>query len=199
MSHHPEYRRLMEQIRLAHQAFKTSWTDARTATLKSLSPGGGAPSREDLARANRVAYQAAQSLADRRNGLLGELFGEHLGPLHDGLLAGDPDAVDAIIDFLEVDVPAFRCGYAKQDYLRRLKTVPLTDQHEARLRRYGLHLCTTPAHRREIREAARLMIRVADQDLVNQLRALTTGPNGAIRTKVTNVLGIVLNGRPDLR
>jgi hypothetical protein len=199
MSHHPEYRRLMEQIRLAHQAFKTSWTDARGTALERLAPAGRTASWEQVGQANRIAYQAAQSLADRRNRLLRELFAEHLGPLRDGLLAGEPDAINSIIDFLEVDVAAFRCGYAKQDYLRRLKTIPLTDQHQARLRQYGLRLCATPAHRREIREAARLMIRVADQDFVNQLRALTTGSNESVRRKVTKVLSVVLNGRKDLR
>lgn len=199
MSEHGDYRRLMEHIRNAHQAFSKAWTEARTAALNGLSLNERSASWEQVWQANGIAYEAAQPLEDRRDRLLGELFEKHLGPLHEGFLSGDSDAVNAIIDFLEVDVPAFRCGYAKEDYLRRLRAVPITDEHQGRLRQYGLRLCSTPVHRREIRYAGRLMIRVADQGLVDRLRALTTSENEWIRKKSTKMLGVVLNGRGELR
>ena len=198
MSQQGEYRRLMEEIRRAHTAFSKGWTEARTAALRSFSPGQGAPSSKEIWRANGIAYRSAQSLADRRNRLLGELFNEHLIPLHEDFLSGDPHAVNAVIDFLEVDVPAFRCGYAKESYLCRLKTIPLTDEHQERLRQYGLRLCGMPVHRREIGEAGRLMIRVANRDFLEQLRALTASENDWIRKKSTKMLSVVQNARKDL-
>lgn len=199
MSRKPEYRRLMEQIHKAHEAFSKSWAEARTDALKSLSAKGRAASWEQVWEANGIAYKAAQPIEDRRNRLLGELFEKYLGPLHENFLDGDPQAVSAVIDFLEVDVPVFRCGYAKEDYLHRLKTVPLTDEHRERLRHYGLRLCSCPAHRREIGEAGRLMIRVADRDFVEQLRALTASENRRIQEKSRKMLSVVKNGREDLR
>jgi hypothetical protein len=107
--------------------------------------------------------------------------------------------VHAIIDFLEVDVPAFRCGYAKEQHLRKLKTIPLTDEHRARLREYAVGLCRTPHHRREITEAGRLMISVANLSFVNELRALSRTENEWVKRKTAKMLRVVLNGRKDLR
>jgi hypothetical protein len=189
----------MEEIHLAHEAFSKHWTEARTAALKSISPKKGAASWEQVWQANGIAYKSAQSLEDRRNRLIGKLFEEYLIPLQEDFLSGGPHAVDAVIDFLEIDVPAFRCGYAKEDYLRKLKTVPLTDEHQERLRQYGLRLCSMPVHRREIGEAGRLMIRVVNRDFVDQLRALTASENDWIRKKSTKMLGVIQNGRKDFR
>jgi hypothetical protein len=188
----------MEQIRLAHKAFATAWAEARDAALEEMSPRKGAP-WEALWEANGVAYKAAQPLADRRNELLAVLFRDRLAPLYKRLKNGDPDAVHAIIDFLEVDVPAFQCGYAKEDYLRKLKTIPLTDAHRERLREYGFRLCGTPHHRREITEAGRLMILVANQPFVDELRELSNSDNERITAKAAKMLEVVLNGRKDLR
>lgn len=199
MGHKREYRRLMEEIRLAHAAFSKVWAEARMAALKRLSPKNGAASWEQVLQANGVAYKAARSLEDRRNGLLRELFEEHLAPLHERFLTGDPDAVNAVIDFLEVDVPAFRCGYSKENYLHKLKNIPLTGEHQERLRQYGLRLCSMPVHRREIGQAGRLMIQIANRDFVDQLRALAASENDRIRKKSTKILHVVLNGREDLR
>lgn len=198
MNQQREYRRLMEQIRHVHQAFKEAWVEARTDTLESLSPNRAA-SWEQIWRANGIAYKAAQPLADRRNGLLGELFEKYLSPLHEDFLGGDPDAVSAVIDFLEVDVPAFQCGYAKEYYLCRLKRVPLTSEHQERLRQYGLRLCSVSVHRREIGEAGRLMIHVANRDLADQLRALTATENHWVRKKSAKMLNVITNCREDLR
>ena len=124
MSEQRAYRHLMEQIRDAHGAFRKFWSETRTAALKSIAPNVESASWEQIWQANGIAYKSAQPLADRRDRLMAELFEEHLIPLHEGFISGDADAVNAVIDFLEVDVPAFRCGYAKEDYLRRLKRIP---------------------------------------------------------------------------
>jgi len=193
-----EYRQLMEQIRRAHQAFTTAWAEARADALKDISPKKRHLSWAKVWDANGIAYKAAKPFSDNRDKLLGKLFLEYLIPLYDAFVAGHPDAVSAIIEFLEVDVPAFRCGYAKEEHLKRLKTVPLTDEHRERLKQYGLHLCSMPHHRREIGEAGRLMIKIADRDFVGQLRALSINENERVRKKATKMLGVVLNGRKDL-
>lgn len=189
----------MEQVRDAHAAFAAAWSQARAAALRDISPDGEAIPLKLLWEANGVAYNAARPLSDRRKGLLATLFGEHLSPLYEDFVAGDPEAVHAVIDFLEVDVLAFHCGYAKEDYLRTLKTTPLNEEHQERLRQYGLGLCSLPAHRREIEEAGRLMIRVADHDFVAGLETLAAGEDERVRQKSVKMLAVVRNGRKDLR
>ena len=198
MTRHREYWGLMESIRHAHQAFAKCWAEAKATALTSIASRGD-PTYPQHWQANSDAYRAAQPLAEKRNALLGKLFQEHLGPLRQEFAQGNPDAVHAIIDFLEVDVPAFHCGYAKEEWLRMLKTVPLNDEHRERLRQYGLQLCSMPEHRREITQAGRLMILVADRELVDQLRELALNDNDRVAKKATKMLGVVRNGRPDLR
>jgi hypothetical protein len=198
MSQHREYRQLMEEIRTAHETFRKSWREARTAAMKIISPDGRTPSWEQVWQANGIAYKQARPLEDRRNQLLRVLFEEHIGPLHDDFLNGDPAAINTIIDFLEVDVPAFRCGYAKEDFLRKLKALPLTNEHQSRLRSYCLHLCGTPAYRREIAQVGRLMVRVADRAFVDQLQQLTINPSDRIGKKSARMLTVIQNGRKDL-
>ncbi len=51
-----------------------------------------------------------------------------------GLRRGDSRAVEEAIVFLEADPWCFRSGYTKQDFMRRLRQVPLSDSEKARLR-----------------------------------------------------------------
>ena len=199
MSRRREYRRLMEGIRDAHAAFKRDWAERRSAALKGLVADERAASWEEIWRANGVAYRGAASLAERRDRLLGELFERHLIPLYEKFRQGDADAVNGVIDFLEVDVLAFRCGYVKESYLRELKRVHLDEGHRERLRRYGLNLCGTASHRREIREAGGLMIAMADREMVERLMVLIGGGNERVMKKAGKMLGVILNARSDLR
>jgi hypothetical protein len=198
MNRQSGYRELMEQIRRAHQAFATAWAKERAAALATILPKKSALSWNEIWEANGVAYKAAQPLADRRNHLMGELFRDHLGSLDERFQSGDPDAVHAIIDFLEVDVPAFQCGYAKEHYLRKLKTIELTDEHRERLRQYGLRLCRLPQHRREIANAGRLMILIANREFVEELRELANSDSRLIKNRASKMLAVVQNGRKDL-
>jgi len=188
----------MDRIARSHEEFRRAWDTAQAAALGSICPKGAA-SLEQIWQANAIAYKAAEPLSRKRDQFLASLFSEHFLPLHQAFSEGVPDAVHAIIDFLEVDVPAYQCGYAKETCLRKLKTVPLTDEHHQRLRHYGIWLCSLPRYRREFHEAARLMIRVADKTFVEQLRTLACGGNGFASKRATRILGIVLNSRMDLR
>ena len=188
----------MERIAAAHGEFSQVWAAERAAALNSF-PTKGSRSWEQIWQANGVAYRAAAPLSGQRDQLLARLFERHLWPIYQDFRRGVPEAVDAIIDFLEVDVPAFRCGYAKESYLRDLKTIPLTGEHYGRLRQYGIGLCGSPHHRRELGEVGRLMIRVADRRFVEQLRSLSGSGNEFVRKRAAKMLGVVLNGRRDLR
>ena len=192
-----KYRQLMEQIRRSHESFALAWKEAKTAALNSLPGNESSRSWEQIWQANGIAYKAARSLSDRRDRFLRELFENHLGPLYQDFILGHSDAVDAIIDFLEVDVPAFRCGYVKEAYLRKLKAIPLTNEQRERLRQYGIRLCNCPQHRREIGQAGRLMILIANQRFMDQLRVLTMNNNQFIARKATKMFGVIQNGRKD--
>jgi hypothetical protein len=194
-----EFSQLMEQIRLAHRVFAKAWAEAKASALRGIPSNNNRHSFEQIWHANGIAYRAARPLSERRDRLLEKLFVGHIRPLQHEFNAGNPDAVDAIIDYLEVDVPAFHCGYAKEYFLRKLKTIRLTENHCQRLRDYGHRLCREQAHRREIREAGRLMILLADRNFVEQLQSLATQGDVWQRKKAVKMLRVVQNGRTDLR
>lgn len=130
---------------------------------------------------------------------MSELF-EILCPYYDGVVRGEGTAIDAVLDFLEIDIPAFRAGYAKEWYYRRLKRMQLTDSHKERIKKLGMALLKQPDYRREWKELARLLIRVADQDLVTCLAALVTSDSSPfVKRRASRILESILNERHDLR
>ena len=189
----------MEEIRATHAQFQGAWSAARSKALTGNSRRKTAHTWGDIWQANGIAYASAKALSDRVNQLLGILFEHYLGPSYEAFLAGEPAAVDNVIAFLSTDVLAFRCGYRKENYLRLLKSVPFSREHGERLRDYVLSLCSLASHRREIAEAGRLMIRIADQASVDRLRSLAADEDNRVATKSKRMLDVVLNGRKDLR
>jgi hypothetical protein len=153
---------------------------------------------EKMWQANRLAYAAAQPFLNEENRLLRVLFEQYVEPDHEALARAEPQAVDRVIDFLETDVPAFRCGYAKEEYLKRLRSMPLDAPQRRRLMGYTLDVCRNPLHRREIKWAGRLMIRIPDQPFIDQLRGLSQDDNRRVAAKSGRMLGVVLNNRKDL-
>lgn len=126
------------------------------------------------------------------------LFQTELEPLRQTFLSDSVAAVDEVIDFLSVDIPAFRCGYEKEWYLRRLKSLPLTENQKERLKNIALDLCRKPAYRREFPDWARLMIMLADETFVDELQALLESPDLFVRKKADRVLKIIPENRKDL-
>jgi hypothetical protein len=189
---------LMTNIADAHQRFVEVWETAKAEELqrRGLSPDESlALPTEELRHVNHVAYTAAAREAAERDRLLRELF---------GLLPPDPattdaNGIDAILEFLEVDVLAHRCGYTKAWYYHRLKRVQLTPKQVERLRRHCLDVCSAKGNRPEISKLARLMVRHADARLITDLSALVKGKSEFARRKARKVLQVILNGRPDLR
>jgi hypothetical protein len=189
---------LMTNIADAHQRFVEVWETAKAEELRrrGLRPEESlALPTEELWQVNNVAYTAAARDAAERDRLLRELF---------GLLPPDPattdaNGIDAILEFLEVDVLAHRCGYTKAWYYHRLKRVQLTPKQVERLRRHCLDVCSAKGNRPEISKLARLMVRHADAPLITDLSALVKGKSEFARRKARKVLQVILNGRPDLR
>jgi len=189
---------LMTNIADAHQRFVEVWETAKAEELRrrGLRPEESlALPAEELWQVNNVAYTAAARDAAERDRLLRELF---------GLLPPDPattdaNGIDAILEFLEVDVLAHRCGYTKAWYYHRLKRVQLTPKQVERLRRHCLDVCSAKGNRPEISKLARLMVRHADAPLITDLSALVKGKSEFARRKARKVLQVILNGRPDLR
>lgn len=188
----------MTNIADAHQRFVEVWETAKAEELRrrGLRPDESlALPAEELWQVNNVAYTAAARDAAVRDRLLRELF---------GLLPPDPattdaNGIDAILEFLKVDVLAHRCGYTKAWYYHRLKRVQLTPKQVERLRRHCLDVCSAKGNRPEISKLARLMVRHADARLITDLSALVKGKSEFARRKARKVLQVILNGRPDLR
>lgn len=201
MNRRNQYRELMEQIRDAHQEFSRVWNEVRASELNKR----GIDSVENLVKTNRyeklweangVAYKKAQPYSDMRDQYSVALY--EVIPFKE-FDEGHHEAIDAVIDFLEVNVLAFGCGYVKQECLHTLKRLPLDDEQSQRLRRLMVDMCQWKGNRRELRELARLMIRLADKSLIEDLRKLvSTSENKYTRRKAERALQIILNGRHDL-
>ena len=116
-----------------------------------------------------------------------------------GLFNGDPNAIDAIIDFINVDITAFRTGYAKEQFLSKLKSLPLSEHHKNRLRGTATEFCLTKTFRREFRYLVRAVIPIANIDFVHELQTIEREKDGIIRFKTELMLRIILENRKDLR
>jgi hypothetical protein len=126
------------------------------------------------------------------------LFDDYLYPLDARFRSGDEQAVNEVIDFLVTDIPAIRCGYLKEKWLRRLKSVPLSQTQRQRLTRAALSLCASPRFRREIAEWNKLMIRLADKETVTALLGLMESDNSFVKSKARHMLHGILQNRNDI-
>lgn len=158
--------------------------------------------RKDVRRKLRRAGEAAhggdehKAILKRFHGAFDELFA--LLPFA-RLEQGEPDAIDAILDFCELDIPAYRCGYAKEWCYTRMKRLLLSNAQTARVRQLALELCRAESARRELAELTRLLIRVADIDFLRDLKVLTRDKNPWTHRKAKRMFGIVRHHRSDLR
>jgi FMN phosphatase YigB (HAD superfamily) len=126
------------------------------------------------------------------------LFSAQLIPLRASFLQDALSSVNKVIEFLEIDIPAFRCGYEKEWYLTKLKSVPLTLEQRDRLKSSALGLVSNPHYRREFRDWGRLMIVLADEPFVANLRTLSNSPEHFIQQNARRMLKTVLDNRRDL-
>jgi hypothetical protein len=174
-------RELMQNLYDAHQTFHKAWAKGQAASWKGKEPLDVSTSRDKFWDALNLLFQAK------------------LDPLRQAFLTNRVDAVNDVIDFLAIDIPAFRCGYEKEWYLRRLKSLPLNDAQKARLKTIALDLARKPDYRREFYDWAKLMIVLADETSVDGLESLLESPNEFVRKKAERMLTVILQNRKDLK
>ncbi|HEX8747461.1 MAG TPA: hypothetical protein VF717_09690 [Pyrinomonadaceae bacterium] len=171
----------MEQLYLAHKEFQKEWAAWRRVGLTGNEPIAVTSSR------NRF-WAAFQFLFETR-----------LRPLRQSFSSGEPHAIDEVLDFLEIDIPAFRCGYEKEWYFRHLKSAKLDEKHRLRLSRLALLSCSSQNYRREFWDLAKLMIKLADVNFVEELQTLSESSSEFERKKSSRMLRVILENRKDLR
>ena len=151
MNRKKRFRQLLEAVEEAHSQFQTEWNRLRPKHSVS------------------ETYDLLSSLYIAREHAVHALF-TPLREVSARFLRGECDAVDTVLDFLEVDIATFRAGYAKEWYYRKLKRIALTEQQCARIKAHALALFAKSEYRREWRELSRLLIVVADASTVAALR-----------------------------
>jgi hypothetical protein len=107
-------------------------------------------------------------------------------------------SIDSVIDFLEIDIPAFRCGYEKEWYLNKLKSLSLNKDQQDRLKTIALDLVSKSHYRREFQDWCRLMIVHADQPFFARLQELSASDEHWVQQKAKRMLETITNNRRDL-
>jgi hypothetical protein len=169
-----QMRELMQEIYLTHRECAKVWQETKDANYKprELVPKWSDEDSHELFRANGIAYKSAEPLSNKLLELLRKFFQKFVDPVYAPFLNGDRDAIDQVIDFLEIDIPAFRLGYQKEQIYRELKKIDLSAGQIARLKQIALALCTNDGYRRELSYTARLMSKLADREFIEELEAL---------------------------
>lgn len=171
----------MQQLYGASQAFHKEWDAWSAAGLKGNEPPAVSQTRNK--------FWAALTL----------LFETRLRPLRQRFLADNLQVIDEVLDFLEVDIPAFRCGYEKEWYLYRLKFLHLNKEQQQRLLQIAYNLCRGSGYRRELAYVGRLVAKFVDMTFIRELQILTRSSNEYVRIKSERMLQMILNRRPDLK
>lgn len=203
MNRKEQIRDLMQRIYTAHQEFATAWEASKAANFNNGQPYDIAKLNQKeidtMLEANHRAYVDARPQEETLYALLREFFDNHLNPLMPAFEVGDSLAIDGILDFVEIDIPAFKLGYEKEYIYGKLKHLSLNESQSNRLRQVAFNLCSRPHYRREINELGRLMIRLADEQFVEELRNLSGSSNEYVQKKAKRMLDVILQGRKDLR
>lgn len=175
------YRELLENVRRADLDFKNAYRVAKESRDKTLKRRGEAEAQlEEFYEQLRV---------------LGVLLEDIRKRVQDG----SSKAIDELIEYLAVDLPAFRSGYAKERFYRMLKKASLTQAQIDRLREIALARCASSEYRRDDSELRRVMIRLADLDFLNRVAAIPSSTGSRIERHKRRMFEVVLGGRKDLR
>jgi hypothetical protein len=114
-------------------------------------------------------------------------------------MADPGGAADSVIDFLEIDIPAFRCGYVKEKFLRKLKSVALAEHQQTRLKKVALSLVAQGHYRRELSDWSRLMIVMADEEFIRSLQDVIKSLDAGQARGAERMLRVLIENRPDLQ
>jgi len=179
-----DYQFLMEEAFLAHKNFKDEWKNWRNGKIKrnkgNLEPESVRKTRDNFFQKSDILYAK-------------------LSPLEIKFRENPQLAIDELIKFLSVDITAFRCGYAKEFFLQKLKNVDLSDSQVKQLQRLALQYCQTDTVRREFRRWCRLMIKLADAEFVAELKNIRNSKDLFVRLKTNWMLDLIQKQRTHLK
>ena len=185
------YRQLMEETYSAQKEFKQKWNDWRSVKLKKK--------EKSKKQKGNVEPESVTQARNEYHRKLDKLYVQKLYPLEVNFRADPHSAFAELIEFLSVDIPAFRTGYAKEAFLRWLKNVDLSHGEIGEIRRVALEMCETPNVRREFRYWRRLMIKFGDADFLSELKKLTESDEPLTRMKAAQMSELIEKHRADLR
>lgn len=143
-----------------------------------------------------------KSVTDARNFFsqkIETLYSLKIYPLEKKFRDNSKSAMDELIEFLSVDIPCFRCGYAKEVFLQWLKSTELSSQEVKQIQQVALEMCETNNVRREFRRWCSLMITLADTDFVLKVESLVKSSSLFTRLKANWMLDLIEKHRIDLR
>lgn len=178
----------MQKSLTAHQNFKNvlrDWRSGRLKDAKGLKP-----------------HTEPKSVIDARNDFLAandELFGLKIEPLEKKFEENSSKSLDEVLEFLSIDLPAFRCGYAKEFFLKWLKQTNFSVSEIEKIKCVIIEVCETESFRREFRRWSRLAMKIADENFVKKLQKLAEGENRFARVKAHWILQGIYQNRLDLR
>jgi len=182
------YRQLMDESYSAHKKFKQEWADWQNGKRKKDKKAKGNVEPESVTKARNEFLQKNDSL-----------YSLKIYPLEKNFWETPHSAFAELIEFLSVDIAAFRCGYAKEVFLQRLKNIELTAIEIKQIQQVALKMCETENVRREFRRWCRLMIRLADAEFILNLSGLSKNGNSLTRLKANWMLELLERHRTDLR
>jgi hypothetical protein len=183
-----DFRTPMRELHNAHRNFQNEWRRWRNGELK----------KEERKRLNPYEPESVTLARNAMLTALGKLFDSEIYPLELELRANSQFAADKIIEFLSIDILAFRCGYAKEFFLTKLKSVQLTGEQIKSLRQIALEMCEVYNFHREFRRWCHLMIKLADREFVEKLTQLSKSTNRYAAIKSKWMLETIFHHRKDL-
>lgn len=175
------YRELLENVYRAHLDFKKEFHSTKRGRGKN-------------AKGRRKAEAELEEF-NKHLGILNHL----LEDLRKRVQSGGTQAIDDLIEYLAVDIPAFGSGYAKEKFYRQLTGATLTEDQISKLRDIAVARCASTEYRRDDSELRRVMIRLADLNFLNRVAAIPAFPESRIEWHKRRMFQVVLGGRKDLR
>jgi hypothetical protein len=135
-----------------------------------------------------------------------ESFKEHvraldvrLTPLIETIRPGNEHVIDEVLEFLVVDVLAFRSGYAKEKFYRRLKHVELSPAQIEKIKNIALQRCASKEYRRDDSDLRRLVTKHADLEFLDRVAEIPAAEGSRVEGHKKQMFQTVLAGRKDLR
>jgi hypothetical protein len=110
------------------------------------------------------------------------------------LRAGDPDAIEMAVRFIEANPWYFRSGYHKADVLKLLKKLPLSDDQCARLRQAILER-VRGRPLREMRAYGRLALKISSPEFEMELANIAKNANRQAARHAQLILGYLAQAK----